>query len=238
MTVSTESVEPFALHLGIIAIAIVLGIGLQEGLMLLENTTWGKSGNVLMIRYLPLFPLAMIGGVIVQIVLQKLDKRKIVDRKTIARIRGLALDLLIVSAIGSLSLTIIGANFEVFLILAITGIVWNLFMFVVFARRMLPKYWFERGIGDFGQSMGMTAIGIMLIRITDPDHRSKAMEVFGYKQLLFEPFVGGGIMTAISVPLIAQLGLVPVVIISASIMSVWLFVGLVCFGRKGPEQVP
>ena len=97
---------------------------------------------------------------------------------------------------------------------------------------MIPKNWVERGIGDFGQSMGMTAAGLMLIRIVDTEGDAKAMEAFGYKQLLFEPFVGGGLMTAASVPLIYQFGAVPVLIFSAIVMAAWSLVGFLHFGRR------
>jgi ESS family glutamate:Na+ symporter len=73
-----------------------------------------------------------------------------------------------------LSLTVIGENFVPFLLLAIIGIVWNIVAFVYLAPRMIPENWFERGIGDLGQSMGMTAAGLMLIRIADSKGKTKA----------------------------------------------------------------
>lgn len=238
MTVSPESIEPLALHFGVIALAIIIGVGILEALVWLESVTWGRAGGFMIFRYIPLFPVAMLGGVIVQFMLQRFDKHELISRDMISRLQGLALDFLVVGAMASLSLTVIGEHLEVFLILALTGISWNLFMFVVVARHMIPKYWFERGIGDMGQSMAMTAIGLMLIRITDGKNRTNALEAFGYKQLLFEPFVGGGVMTAISVPLIFQFGPLPVMLFSLVIMTVWLLVGLLYFGRKRFDEVP
>ncbi|CCV66487.1 Sodium/glutamate symporter [Paracholeplasma brassicae] len=231
MTVSPESIEPLALHLGVIAMAVVFGVLMQKGLIWIEDITWGKTGFY-MFKYIPLFPLAMLGGVIVQFFINKFDKPEIINRQMIVRLQGLALDFLLVAAIAALSLTVIGSNIEVFLILSITGILWNTLVFMFLAKRMLPEYWFERGIGDYGQSMGMTAIGLMLIRIVDTKNKSKALEAFGYKQLLFEPFVGGGIMTAISVPLIYQFGLIPVFIITLLITLFFLLLGLFHFGKK------
>ncbi|MFP3489691.1 sodium:glutamate symporter, partial [Staphylococcus sp. SIMBA_130] len=88
------------------------------------------------------------------------------------------------------------------------GISWNLFGFLMLAPKIIPDYWFERGIGDFGQSMGVTATGLLLMRIVDPDNESPAFEAFGYKQLVYEPFLGGGLVTALSVPFIVQFGAV------------------------------
>ena len=237
MTVSPESIEPLALHLGIIAIAVLLGIGILEALVFIENVTWNASGNMTIFGYVPLFPVAMLGGVIVQRVLDRFDTFDIIDREMIARIQGLALDILIVSAIASLSLTVIGENIAIFLILSFTGILWNLIAFIYLAPKMIPKYWFERGIGDFGQSMAMTPVGLMLLRIGDPHNQTRALEAFGYKQLLFEPIVGGGLMTALSVPLIFQFGPLPVFIFSLIIMIIWMMIGIFYFGKKDPDTI-
>ncbi len=237
LTVSPQSIEPLALHLGMIGIAILLGYGMLELLIWLESVTWGAQGNVVIFAYIPLFPMAMIGGVILQVILDKYDKYHLVDRAMIQRLQGLALDFLIVSAIGTLSLQVIGANIEVFLALALVGITWNVLAFLFLARRMIPKNWFERGIGDFGQSMGMTAAGLMLIRIVDSKGDTKALEAFGYKQLLFEPFVGGGVMTALSVPLIYNFGIFAVFIFVTVVMIGWLLLGLLYFGKKDASEI-
>lgn len=237
MTTSPQSIEPLAMHVGFIGIAILIGYIFQQLLIYIESITYGASGDILIMVYLPLFPLAMLGGVILQIFLDKFDRFKLVDRDTITRIQGLSLDFLIVAAIGTISLQAIGDNIFVFLILAITGILWNVLAFMFIARHMIPKNWFERGIGDFGQSMGMTAAGLMLIRIVDSKGDTKALEAFGYKQLLFEPFVGGGLMTAVSVPLIYQFGAVPILIFTLIVMVGWLLLGLFYFGKKDANEV-
>ena len=237
MTTKPSSIEPLALHIGFILLSVFIGWVFQQGLIALESATWGSGGNNLVMVYLPLFPLAMIGGVFVQLVLDKFDKDKLVDRETVNRLQGLALDFLIVSALATLSLSVLGENWVVFVTLALAGILWNVGMFVFLARRMIPKNWFERGIGDFGQSMGMTAAGLMLIRIVDSKGDTKALEAFGYKQLLFEPFVGGGLMTALSVPLMFQFGPLAIFIFTFIVMLGWILVGLLYFGRKSADEI-
>jgi ESS family glutamate:Na+ symporter len=234
-TVSTESIEPLALHLGLYALAITLGIGFLETLKWIERVTWGSNDGIQLFSHIPLFPLAMLGGVMVQFIVNKLDKAELFDRQMINRIQGLALDFLIVSALASLSLKVIGEHIEVFLILASAGILWNLFVFLFLAKRMIPKYWLERGIGDYGQSMGMTAVGLILIRIVDSDNKTPSLEAFGYMQLLFEPFVGGGLVTAISVPLLYNFGPWPLFIVSATLLTAFLLLGLLYFGRLSPS---
>ncbi|MBT2581627.1 sodium/glutamate symporter [Planococcus sp. ISL-109] len=232
MTTEPQSIEPLAFHISVVGVAILIGKILLEGLIYLESATWGSWTEIEIMPFLPLFPLAMIGGVLLQLFLDRYDKYKLVNRKMVLRIQGLALDFLIVSALATLSLTVIGDNLIPFLLLAATGIAWNTLAFVFLAPRMIPEYWFERGIGDYGQSMGMTAAGLMLIRIADSKDESKALEAFGYKQLMFEPIVGGGLFTAASLPLIAQFGIIPVLIFCSVLMLSWVGIGLFYFGKK------
>lgn len=220
--------EPLSLHLALVGLAVSLGWLLHQGLMFMEGVLLGNSDFELM-RHVPLFPLTMIGGVVIQIVLDRMGYSRYIDRKLINRISGAALDILIVAALATLSLKAIGHNLFPFLILAGAGIIWNLAGFLILAPLMFPKDWFARGMGNFGQCMGMTVIGLLLMRIVDPDNKTGAMESFGYKQLLFEPVVGGGLFTAASLPLIYQFGPFPV-LIGTSIMTIgWLIFGLVYF---------
>lgn len=205
-TTHNDSIEPLSLHLGYICIAILIGLMLLNVMIWIESVTWGPLTGVYLFPYVPLFPLAMIGGIIVELVLQKIDRHNTVDRMLINRIQGMALDILIASALATLSLSVIEDNFVPFLILSLGGICWTIFAFIFFAPKILPNYWFERGIGDFGQSMGVTATGLLLMRIADGDGRTPALESFGYKQLFFELFMGGGLFTAASIPLIYQFG--------------------------------
>ncbi|MBM7539858.1 sodium/glutamate symporter [Amphibacillus cookii] len=230
-TKEVTSIEPLAFHLSLIAIAIALGYLLQQLLIGLEAVTWGAWTDVYLFPYVPLFPLAMIGGMVVQLVFDRLNIETYIDQNLISRISGFALDVLLVSALATLSLAVIGDNIVPFLLLSIIAIAWNVFAFLVLAPRMIPEYWFERGVGDLGQAMGMTATGLLLMKIADPDHETPALEGFGYKQILFEPFVGGGLVTAASLPLIYQFGPVMFLVISLIITVFFLLFGLFYFGR-------
>ncbi len=223
--------DPLSVHLGVVALAITVGWLMKEGLLTLELHTWGGEGGFKLIPYVPLFPLAMLGGVFVQIVADRTGMDRHINRRLMNRISGAALDLTIISALGTLSLTALGANFLPFVLLAATGLAWNLFGVLVLAPRMIPSAWFERGICSFGQSTGVTVTGLLLLRMADPRNKSGALESFGYKQLLFEPVVGGGLFTAASLPLIAQFGPGFVLALTSGIVAFWLLFGLIIFGR-------
>ncbi|MBK1735928.1 sodium:glutamate symporter [Halorhodospira abdelmalekii] len=227
--------DPLTVHLGLVGLAVVIGWALLNGLQWFESVTWARDGGVAVLAHVPLFPMAMLGGVLLQVFIDRSGYGERISARTMARISGTALDFTIVAALATLSLTVLGEHWVPFILLALTGIAWSLFVLLVIAPRVIPENWFERGVGDFGQSMGVTVTGVLLMRMADPSNRSGALESFGYKQLLFEPIVGGGLFTAASLPLIYQFGPVAVLILAAVMTTAWLALGLFYFGRWVPD---
>ena len=227
-----KAIEPLAFHLSLIAVAILFGYIFQQALIVLEAYTWGAWTDVYFFTYIPLFPLAMIGGIVVQMIFGKLNLCNYIDPNLISMISGFALDILLVSSLATLSLDLIGNNFIPFLLISFVGIAWNLFAFLYLGPRMIPDHWFERGLGDFGQATGMAATGLLLMKIADPENETPALEGFGYKQIMFEPFVGGGLVTSASLPLIYQFGPVTFLIIASVMTLFFLIFGLVKFRPK------
>ena len=133
--------------------------------------------------------------------------------------------MIIVAALATLSLSVIADNLVPFLLLAFAGIAWNIMGFLVLAPRLIPGPWFERGIPNFGQSMGMTVTGIMLYQMADSKNRSGGLERLGYKQLMFEPVVGGGLFTAMSLPLINEFGPWTMLAVAVVLLVFWLALG-------------
>ncbi len=172
----------------------------------------------------------MFGGIIAHNIWKALKLP--ISRPLVELISSFSLSLLITTAIGTMSLNFIRTHPGIFLLLAISGIIWILFGFIIFAPRFFKYNWFQNGIVNMGQSMGMTATGLLFLHMVDPEDKTSSMESFGYKQLLFEPFVGGGIITALSMPLILVWGLLPFTIVCGSICLVWLGLGLFFFKKK------
>ncbi|HEV2554282.1 MAG TPA: sodium:glutamate symporter [Bosea sp. (in: a-proteobacteria)] len=231
-----EVVAPLSLALVFIALAIGLGWLMLKGLVLLELRIASPDSPPIL-RHMPLFPFAMIGGVIVQQAMAAMGREGLIERLMIRAIKGLALDLLILCAVATLSLTAIGTHLVPFMLLAVAGIAWSVACFWLLAPILMREWWFERAIADLGQSLGMTATGLMLLSMSDPGNRSPALASFGAKQLLFEPIVGGGLVTAAAMPLIAAFGPWPMLAVTSLILLFWVGLGLALFGKKNTETV-
>jgi len=232
-TVACHSIDSLAFHIAIIGVAILVGLGILEILKFIEMQIPGMR-ELGIFQGFPLFPLAMIGGLIVQIFFDKCKRSYLLDHGLMQRVGGTALDFLVVSAIAIISINSITSNFAPFIIIVVGGILWNVFCVMFLARRLLPNYWFERAIAEMGQSMGVTATGVLLLRAVDPDGQTDAPEAFAYKQLLHEPFMGGGLFTTTAVILMlkyANGGLI-VLGIAVSAMILWLIIWFILWGHK------
>ena len=229
--------NPKAIVINAVAFALSIGIGwlILQGMINLEELLLAGSTEVRFFAYLPLFPLAMLGGLILQLALRKLHKQHLIQRRTAQIFSSIALDLLIASAIATVSLNAINNNLGIFIILGLSGILWILFCFFLLAPLYFYDHWFERGITDYGQAMGMTATGLLMNRLADPGNKLRIRESFAYKQLIFEPFLGGGLVTATAAIVIFEAGLTPALIGASVATLAWLIVGL-RMGRKKPQR--
>ncbi|GHC83596.1 sodium:glutamate symporter [Nocardiopsis terrae] len=236
LTVHPSSMDPLTLHFGLVALAVLIGQLLLSALQWVEQLVWADSIEVM--AFVPLFPLAMIGGIIVQLFIDRFDRNDIVDARSVERIQGMSLDVLVIAAMATLSLQAIADNIVAFAVLSVAGVLWCLFAFLFLAPRIMPDHWFERGIGEFGQSLGVTATGMVLMRVADPEARTPAYPAFGYKQLVFEPFFGGGLVTAAAIPLIVSPMVGPwgFLAIMVATMAAALFFGLVVLRRRRRKE--
>jgi len=101
-----------------------------------------------------------------------------------------------------------------FFILIVLTWMWHLFCIFFVAPWILPDFWAERAVSELGQSLGITATGLLLLRMSDPNNETPALAAFSYKQLLHTPIVAGGLWTAAVLPLIKSVGLWPTFAIS------------------------
>lgn len=229
---SSQLTDALMLHIAAIAAAITVGWILLYLLRYIEVMLLGADSDIAFMRYVPLFPMAMIGGLIIQVILSRLGKEDWISRRLIARISGTALDIVIMTAIATIALDVVANHIEVLLILAIGGLISNLVVFFILGPRFYKKDPWVYGIGDLGHSTGTTATGLMLMRAADPHNEAGAKEAYNYKQSLYEPILGGGIITALAVPLIHSFGLQNMLYATGGLFVFWTAFGLVAFGHK------
>ena len=200
-TISASSLAPFSFHLAFVGASILIGQFLLLGI---RHLSAGMEPDLF--ESFPLFPLAMLGGLSIQIIAEKTGLAEYFDRKTFNQILGLSLDFLVVSAVAAVRLDVFFSYLVPFVLLIAAGLIWVLFVTWFLAPRMLPDAWFERSITEYGMQTGVTAMGLMLLRVVDPHFETPAAKSFGFKQILYEPMLGGGFITAAAPLLIVHYG--------------------------------
>ncbi|MEG1980375.1 MAG: sodium/glutamate symporter, partial [Victivallaceae bacterium] len=168
-TVASYSIDSLAWHVALVGISIALGYAalllLQHGVGALLTSPDAKR----MIGSFPLFPLCMIGGLLLQKFMTMGKFAHLISHEQMQRLSGAALDYLVLSALMTIQLKTVSANFWPLLILVGSGAAWNIFMVVAMGRKIFQEAWFERSIAEFGQSCGVTATGLLLLRTVDPN---------------------------------------------------------------------
>lgn len=200
-----ETLSRWLINLALVGIAVAIGCGLMTLLQLAANRIGG--GFAVVIDALPVFPLALIGSLLVRLVLERCGAGERASQPIQSRIGTLSADLLIVAATACLDLSLLARDWLPLTVLAVLGLVWNLAVVLLLARRSLPQPWFERGILEFGQATGVAASGLLLLAMADPQDQSDALTPFSIKQLLLQPLLAGGVITVMAPLAIASWGL-------------------------------
>ena len=227
-TVLADSVDSLAWHIAIIGIAVLIGYGILEGLRSLEIACLPEVKTRLF-KGFPLFPLCMLGGVLLQLFAKMINVDLLVDKEQMNRISGAALDYLALAAVTTIELSVVASNWIPLVIMTVAGIAWCVFSVMYFSPRLFKEAWFERGIAEFGQASGVTATGLLLLRTVDPDNKTIAAASFAGKQLLHEP--GMNVWVALAFALVFTVGWMPVFIVSLVMLVIWIAVSVVLMRR-------
>lgn len=213
-----SSLDSLAFHASIIGLAILLGWILK---FFIDKVISG----------VPLFPLAMIGGLLIQLVIDRTPLRTLIDKKTLDSIAGLALEFLVVAAVASISIPLIIENWFPLLVTTIVVALISLGIFYYVSPRIFKKDWFEHGIINFGAMTGVLSVGLLLLRAADPQLKTDASRAFALRLPFASPFVGGGLITAIFPLMAIQYGnlilglgsllVCVILIVVARILGIW-----------------
>ncbi len=195
----------WAVNLALVGLAVLTGVGLLGGLRWL--TAGLGDGVASVVDALPVFPLAIVGSLLVRLALERSDKAHWASSAVQGQVGTLSADLLITAATAGLDLALLKADWLPLTVLAVGGLVWNLAVTLLLAPRLLPADWFERAVIEFGQATGVAASGLLLLRMADPDDRSDALPAFSIKQLMLQPFLAGGVVTVVAPLAVAGWGL-------------------------------
>ena len=200
-----EQIRLLLYNFALAGLAVLIGIFLLSCLRL-SSIYMGNITKQVILSF-PVFPLALMGSFLVRFALEKTGQTKLVSSLFQREIGILSTDLLIITAMAGLNLPLLVNYWEPICILAIGGLVWNLAGMLIFSRLFFREEWFERAIAEFGNSTGVAASGLLLLRLADPRNATNTLPVFSIKQLFLQPLLSGGLITVIAPLFISNFGL-------------------------------
>ena len=175
-TCSSISLDSLTFNL-IIVLAVALGgYGVSQAVTL-----------VLPQLQLPVFSCAFVVGIGVVALFRRCGVTPYVCPQTIGHLSGTFTDLLVVCGIAAIKLSVVVQYLLPLLVLLLSGLTVTLIYVLVVSRRVMPHYWFEKAIFTWGWYTGTMAMGIALLRVVDPEMRSRCLEEYALAYLFIAP---------------------------------------------------
>ncbi|MDA3923837.1 MAG: hypothetical protein PF904_03960 [Kiritimatiellae bacterium] len=224
-------VSKFSVQLGFIAIVIFTGWMILKSLVYLESYFFADS-KVSLMAYIPLFPMVLISSIILNAIFRKTKLLQFLDRKAIEQIGTISLDFLIVCAVATLDLKVLMDYKLAVGSLLLAGLVWNIGILLLFARFIYPSPWYVYALPDYGGATATTASGLLLADIADPKRRTSSKMAYMFKQPFYEPFMGGGLVTALSLPLIKFWGIWCYLFTTMTALLIVVFCGFLLWRKQ------
>ncbi|MBQ4538629.1 MAG: hypothetical protein II995_03365 [Oscillospiraceae bacterium] len=195
---SSNVIDSMSFHLALISFAVFFGWILNVSF----KKVFGFS--------LSWFVTAMFCGLIVKLLIKKTRYYEAIDNNIINRIQGVSLDFLIVGAVASVNVPVVVSYLTPLLIQQFVTLALTIWTFLWLAPRVFRKNWFEHSMNMYGTYTGVAAVGLMLLRMTDPDLESDVLEANATASPFSTWAIGGGIITSVMPATVVKYGIVPV----------------------------
>jgi glutamate:Na+ symporter, ESS family len=219
-TVSAVTIDTLTWHVAIVGSAVGMAYAVFVALP-------GGHG-------FPLFAFALITGMLLRFGFTRARLDTFIDVSTIRRIGGTATDYLVGFGVASIAVTVVLEYAVPLGMLLLLGVAITLGQLRFLGPRMFRSFWFERSLFTFGWNTGVVATGITLVRVVDPDDRSRTLEDFG---LAYPPvsFIEIGIVTLLPLFVVRGIVIAPTLVLVA-ITGASLVLSRILLGWSTPSE--
>lgn len=167
-TINPMSIDPLTWHLALILVSVGAAYLVNRGLkLLLPAVTF------------PIYGLALLCSIALQAILKAVKLAPYVDKQVATHIGSSATDYLVAFGVASTKVSVVIEYGLPILLMVALGFAFVIAWHFVVSRRFFRSYWYERSLYIFGMSTGVMAIGVVLLRIADPEFKTGVLEDFG-----------------------------------------------------------
>ncbi|MEZ8093920.1 sodium:glutamate symporter [Photobacterium swingsii] len=164
-TMSSLSVDSFAIHAALVVVVTAFSYASADFLSSFHDKV-----------QIPTFVTGFLGGMFVRMVAQRTGASQYLCDGAFNHASGISTDYLIVFGISAIKVTVLVQYIVPMAVLATGGVLFTLFLIFWVAPRIMGDNWFEKGIFSWGWLTGTVAMGIALLRIVDPEMKSKVLD--------------------------------------------------------------
>lgn len=217
MTTESEAIDSFSLHVG-----MVLAVYLLAYLLLLAITELltliGPLGADLAVNLWGIsFIFSALTAIVVRGIMSSTGLDFVVDNKTLTRISGLSVDLMVVSAIAAISLVVVQAYLIPIILLSLIAGTITLAVVPWFCSRIFVDHRFHRALLIFGVSTGTLPTGLALLRAIDPEFETPVARDYMF---------ASGLTFVFAIPFILAINLPAYAATTGNMMFLWAAVGV------------
>lgn len=173
---STISVSTLTFNLSVISLAVLGGYLITKGVALAAPSL-----------QLPVFSCAYIVGILMKFFFDKMKMTEYVCPETSSSLSGMFTDYLVAFGIASIRISVVTQYLVPMLILLAAGLFVTAGLVYVAAKYIFKEYWFEKAMFSWGWFTGTMAMGMALLRIADPESRSRCIDHYGIAYLFIAP---------------------------------------------------
>ena len=161
------SLDPLASQVMLVGFVVCCGYIIRMGLIRIDK----------FFTHLPLFACCLIFGVIFCLCTQKNEMiQGMIDRATVIRISGTSIEYMIASSIAITSISVFTTYAVPIVVMSVVIALGTYWMVFKMGKKMLSQDGgFETELGLFGQCCAMLSIGLLLLKVVDPDYKTPAV---------------------------------------------------------------
>lgn len=215
-TCSSISLDSLSFNLAVIGVTALGGYGIS------------RLANYFMPGFeLPVFSCAFVVGILFKQLLDRTQASTYLCTRTMGHISGAMTDYLVAFGIASIKLSVVIEYIVPLSILLVSGLAVTLIYIYVMGRKLMKEYWFEKSIFTWGWFTGTMAMGIALLRVVDPQMRSRCLDSYAMAYLFIAP-VEIGIITLAPMAFVNGYG----VLFSCTCLVIGLIIMAIAYYKK------
>ena len=215
LTTDSEAIDSFSYHAALVVFVYFLSFLFLKGLTFVLGFA-GKTGMELAANLWGInFIFSAIIAIIIRKIIDALKLGYVLDDNSLTRISGVAVDYMVAGALAAISLVFVGKYwFPILLMSTLCGfMVYYTIPWV--CSRIFRDFRFERMLMLYGISTGTLSTGLALLRVMDPEFRTKVSSDY---------MLSAGLTFVMALPFILAINLPARAYTSGSMQPFWIFI--------------